>query len=101
MISLAGLIIYLIFTTYKKDQNLLNGILGRKSKYHFIPLLLVSILFIIDQLIKNCVVDNDYYHFFYEEYEYERNYDINIPVMILFLTNLALHLLSIILFIFS
>ena len=47
-ISLAGFITYLIFTTCKKNQNLYNSMLGKKSKFHFIPLLFASALFIVN-----------------------------------------------------
>ena len=47
-LSLAGFITYLIFTTCKKNQNLFNSMLGKKSKYHFIPLLFASALFIVN-----------------------------------------------------
>ena len=46
-ISLAGFITYLIFTTCNKNQNLYNAMLG-KTKFHFIPLLFASALFIIN-----------------------------------------------------
>ena len=91
VISLAGLIIYLIFTTCKKDLYLLNGMLDRKSKFHFIPFLLTSILFIIDLHIKNCFVRRDYYSFRCTEKASK----------ILIIIDLTFSLLSIILFIFS
>ena len=47
-LSLAGFITYLIFTTCKKNQNLYNSMLGKKSKFHFIPLLFASALFIVN-----------------------------------------------------
>ena len=36
LISLVGLIVYLVFTTCKKNQNLYNGMLGGNSKFHFV-----------------------------------------------------------------
>lgn len=52
LISMSGLIIYLIFTTCKKNQNLYNGMLGGNSKFHFIFFLFASVLFIIGQVMK-------------------------------------------------
>ena len=52
LISSAGLIIYLIFTSCKKNQNLYNSMLGKKTKFHFIPLLFASVLFIIKEIIQ-------------------------------------------------
>ena len=48
-ISLVGFVFYLIFTTYKKNQNIIEGMLGNWSKYHFIPLLFIASLYIISQ----------------------------------------------------
>lgn len=45
-ISTLGFILYFRKTTFNKAPNILNGMLGDISKYHFIPLLLVSFLFI-------------------------------------------------------
>ena len=47
IISLCGFVVYIIFTTYKKNLNLYNDMLGSWSKFHFIPLLFISALFII------------------------------------------------------
>lgn len=52
LISMSGLIVYLIFTTCKKNQNLYNGMLGGNSKFHFIFFLFASVLFIIGQILK-------------------------------------------------
>ena len=49
LISTIGLGFYLFFTTIKKNQNLYDGMLSNWSKYHFIPLLLISALYIITQ----------------------------------------------------
>jgi hypothetical protein len=48
-ISLVGFVFYLIFTIYKKNQNIIEGMLGNWSKYHFIPLLFIASLYIISQ----------------------------------------------------
>ena len=45
-ISLFGFIIYLIFTTTKKDENLLNSMMSKLTKFHFIPFILISALYI-------------------------------------------------------
>ena len=44
-ISTIGFILYFRGTTLVKNQSILNGMLGDMSKFHFIPLLLVTILF--------------------------------------------------------
>ena len=46
-IALAGFIIYIIFSTAKKDESVEQGMLGSFSKFHFFPLLCASALFII------------------------------------------------------
>lgn len=44
-LSTIGFILYFRNTTIQKNQSFLNGMLGDFSKYHFVPLLLVSGLF--------------------------------------------------------
>ena len=55
--------IYNLFKT--KDENVINGMLGNISKFHFIPLLCVAILFIIGESTdKNKSFNNTQYFFF-------------------------------------
>jgi len=46
MIGTIGFIIYFNNITFKKNNSILNGMLGDMTKFHFIPLLLVSLIFI-------------------------------------------------------
>lgn len=62
-----GFFIYFLFCTFKKDSNIMNGMLGNLSKYHFIPILCVSALFLIGILLNE---DEDYND------DEERNYEI-------------------------
>ena len=48
-ISLIGFLIYLIFTVYQKDENVHSGLFNNLAKFHFLPLFLVSSLFIIGE----------------------------------------------------
>ena len=54
-INLLGLISYLIFTTYKKNENLYNGMLSGVVKTHSAPLFLLSLMLITEQFINNCI----------------------------------------------
>ena len=47
LISVIGSGLYLFYTTIKMNQNLYNGMLSNLSKFHFIPLLCISALYII------------------------------------------------------
>lgn len=47
LMSVVGFGVYLVFTTYKKKQSLIEGMLGPWSKFHFIPLLFIAALYII------------------------------------------------------
>ena len=47
-----ALIVYFYIIFIKKDANSLNGILGKASKFHFIPLFFVSALFIIGETLE-------------------------------------------------
>ena len=53
ILILFGFIIFFIRTTLQKDKQIINGLLGKTSKYHFIPLFLASALFIIGLSYKN------------------------------------------------
>lgn len=44
-------IVYLYHIFIKKDANVLNGMLGNLTKFHFIPLFCISILFIIGESV--------------------------------------------------
>ena len=63
IISLCGFVVYIIFTTYKKNLNLYNDMLSSWSKFHFIPLLFISALFIIGSNIGNYDDDIDGYKY--------------------------------------
>ena len=57
-VALAGFIIYIIFSTVKKDESVEQGMLGSFSKFHFFPLLCASALFIIGI----CIPKNNAHH---------------------------------------
>ena len=40
---------FLVYITYRDDNSILDGMLGKFSKFHFIPLLCISALFIIGE----------------------------------------------------
>ena len=42
---------FLIYVTYRDDTNVTDGMLGKYSKFHFIPLLCISALFIIGESV--------------------------------------------------
>lgn len=47
LISFLGFSAYLIFTTCKRKQSLYDGMMGNWSKFHFIPLLFISSMYLI------------------------------------------------------
>ena len=49
IIILGGCIVYFVKTICKKDDQVITGLMGDFSKYHFFPLLCVSALFIIGE----------------------------------------------------
>ena len=51
--SLFGFIIYLIFTTCKRDENLLNSMTNKWVRFHFIPFLIASFIYILSQFFIN------------------------------------------------
>lgn len=46
-----GCIIFFVKTIFKKDDQVINGMMGQFSKFHFFPLLCASALFIIGECI--------------------------------------------------
>ena len=61
LISIIAFAIYIIFTIYKKEKCLYEGMLGDLSKFHFIPLLLISALYIISTSC-SYIPGDDYYY---------------------------------------
>lgn len=51
--NLFGFIIYLIFTTCKRDENLLNSMTNKWVRFHFIPFLIASFIYILSQFFIN------------------------------------------------
>ena len=62
-IALAGFIIYIIFSTVKKDESVEGGMLGSFSKFHFFPLLCASALFIIGMCYNKPTPKTNSHHF--------------------------------------
>ena len=52
-LNLVGFIIYLIFTSCKKDNHLYKSMFRGITKFHFVPLLLTSVLLILEHSITN------------------------------------------------
>ena len=59
--SLLGLISYLIFTTYKKNDNLYNAMLSGVVKTHSAPLFLLSLMLTTEKIINDCISQTYYY----------------------------------------
>ena len=57
--ALAGFIVYIIFSTAKSDEKFKGNMLGEWSRFHFVPLLFVSALFIIGECIDQDLEDED------------------------------------------
>ena len=47
LITVVGFIVFLIFTTCLRNNNLFNGIFSKAGMFHFIPLLFISAIFFI------------------------------------------------------
>jgi hypothetical protein len=52
IIEALGFLIFL-YSLYKRDNNVVNGMFGDTSKFHFIPLLLISAIFITSECYSN------------------------------------------------
>ena len=53
ILATAAFIIYIYSLFINKNDNVINGMLGNISKFHFVPLLCISSLFIIGETLKN------------------------------------------------
>ena len=60
LIILGGCIVYFVKTICKKDDQVINGMMGEYSKYHFFPLLCVSALFIIGECVDQDTENEDH-----------------------------------------
>ena len=52
IISFVACIIYFIKTLYKKEQSIINGMMGKFSQFHFIPFLFAFILSVLGEIKK-------------------------------------------------
>ena len=67
-----GFFNYIIYTMIKANQNLDNAFFGRISKFHFIPLLLVSIIFLLMKNVNMITLEEKYYDYSFH-YEYNKD----------------------------
>lgn len=58
-INLIGFVIYLIFTVYKKDENFNSGLFKNFARFHFLPLFLVSSIYIIGEAFTYQIFDKE------------------------------------------
>jgi hypothetical protein len=63
LLATAGFLVYIYSIFISKIEEVQNGMLGEKSKFHFFPLLCISILFIIGESLKK--INDNYYTFSY------------------------------------
>ena len=61
IIILGGCIVFFVKTIVKKDDQVINGMMGQFSRYHFFPLLCVSALFIIGECIDQNLTDKNHF----------------------------------------
>ena len=61
IIILGGCVVFFVKTIVKKDDQVINGMMGQFSRYHFFPLLCASALFIIGECIDQNVTDKNHF----------------------------------------
>ena len=52
ILTTASFLVYIYSIFISKNDNVINGMLGNRSKFHFIPLLCISALFIIGESLE-------------------------------------------------
>ena len=76
LLSIISFLTYLYFTIIKKKENLLNDMLDSCSKYHYLPLLFISAIFIIEEnafvIDEYSFKDEDYGSFFEKTCRYNK-----------------------------
>ena len=60
IIILGGCIIFFVKTIFKKDDQVMSGMMGQFSRYHFFPLLCASALFIIGECVDRNTNDENH-----------------------------------------
>ena len=60
IIILGGCIVFFAKTIVKKDDQVMSGMMGQFSRYHFFPLLCASALFIIGECVDRNVADKNH-----------------------------------------
>ena len=61
LIILGGCIVFFIKSIFNKDEEVMNGMMGQFSRYHFFPLLCASALFIIGECVDRNTTDKNHY----------------------------------------
>ena len=59
IIITGGCVVFFVKTIFKKDDQVINGMMGQFSKFHFFPLLCASALFIIGECVNQDVETDD------------------------------------------
>ena len=59
LMCISGFLIYMIHLIYKKNNNLFKGLFGQISKYHFIPLILYSIINMMKEAALYAMIEPD------------------------------------------
>jgi len=59
IIITGGCVVFFVKTIFKKDDQVINGMMGAFSKFHFFPLLCASALFIIGECVNQDVETHD------------------------------------------
>ena len=79
LLSIISFLTYLYFTIIKKKENLLNDMLASCSKYHYLPFLFISAIFIIEE---NAFMTNE--NSFNDEYDekYTKTWEYNKKLVI-------------------
>ncbi len=60
IIILGGCVVFFVKTIVKKDDQVINGMMGQFSRYHFFPLLCASALFIIGECVDQNVTNKNH-----------------------------------------
>ena len=79
IITIVGFVVFLIFTTCSRNNELFNGMFEKHTIFHFIPFLLISAIFFITEnfdLLEDIEINNDDHYYPYYKLKIENGNEI-------------------------
>ena len=69
ILASAAFLVYIYHLFINKNENIINSMLGSVSKFHFVPLICISAIFIIGESLEKRISFDDFYYGDYDDYD--------------------------------